>query len=193
MLKILFKPPKLFKSKKVKQFIIELLITIFAITITAKSIAQSKDMLANQSASSLDLFSLFNNKKYFVEIDVDDVNVKAVRDFIKSFKNVQDKKWYKISDGFVSSFTKDGVQTKAFYDLKGNRHCILSAFNGSQIPPEIRNDVKRRFYNYNIIVAYEIKFEDDCFYIIKIETASSIKILQLLNGEIEVKGDYKKQ
>jgi hypothetical protein len=147
------------KSQRMKRFISILLLTLFVATITnTKSIAQiDKDMFTYQPGSSSDLFSLFSDKRFFVEMRVNDVNIKAVRDFVKSFENVQDEKWYKSSDSFVLSFTKNSVQTKVVYDLKGRRHCVLSAFSENQMPLEIRNDIKNRYNNYNIIVAYEIK------------------------------------
>jgi hypothetical protein len=178
-----------------KQFSYVLALTMLLSNgITFGASAQTdKDMLPGQHASALDVFSLFSNKKYFLEMRINDVNIKAMRDFVKSFNDVQEEKWYKISDGFVSNFIEDGVQTKVVYDLKGRRHCILRAFNEEQMPPEIKGEVKERFYDYNIIVAYEINDERNSYYIIKIETATSLKILQLIDNEIEVKGDYTKK
>ena len=158
---------------------------------TTKSIGQmGKNTVPYQSASSFDLFSLFTDKKYFIEMRLNDVSIKAMRDFVKNFKHVENEKWYKISDGFVASFTQDGVQTKVFYDKKGGRHCMLSAFSESQVPNEIKNLIKSKYRDYNIIVAYEIKLGDDRSYIAKIETAIALKIIQLSNGEIQLKGDY---
>jgi hypothetical protein len=165
----------------------------FELIVDTTLIAQTeKNVLGYQPESSMDLFSLFNNKAYFIELRVNDVSIKAMRDFVKSFKDVQNEKWYKISDGFISSFIKDGVQTKVVYDLKGTRHCVLSAFNENQMPADTRSEVKSAYPDYNIIVAYEIKFEMDSTYIVKIETPVSLKILQLYNGQIEVKGNYTK-
>jgi hypothetical protein len=70
---------------------------------------------------------------------------------------------------------------------------MLSAFNESQMPEEIRSEVKSVYPNYNIIVAYEIKFEMDSIYVMKIETASSLKILQLYNGQMEATENYTKK
>jgi hypothetical protein len=58
------------------------------------------------------------------------------------------------------------------------------------VPNEIRNLIKSKYYDYNIIVAYEIKLGDDRCYIAKIETSTALKIIQLSNGEIQLKGDY---
>jgi hypothetical protein len=178
-----------------KQFIYVLITTMLLVTaINSRTLAQTdKNLPSSRPSSALDVFSLFSNKKYFLEMRINDVNIKAMRDFVKSFKDVQEEKWYKISDGFVSSFIQNGVRTKVVYDLKGRRHCILRAFNEEQMPPKIKSEVKETFYDYDIIVAYEIKDERNSYYIIKIETATSLKILQLIGNDIEVKGDYTKK
>ena len=175
-----------------KRFISLLLLIMFiTFNSTTKSIGQiGKNTLPYQSTSSLDLFSLFSNKKYFIEMRLNDVNIKAVRDFVKNFKHVEHEKWYRISDGFVASFTQDSIQMKVFYGKKGRRHCVLSAFRENQVPNEIRSAIKSKYYDYDIIVAYEIKFGNDSSYIAKIETATSLKIIQLLNGEIQLKANY---
>ena len=67
---------------------------------------------------------------------------------------------------------------------------MLSAFPEGQVPNAIKNLIKSKYYDYNIIVAYEITLGDDTSYIAKIETATSLKIIQLSNGEIQLKGDY---
>jgi hypothetical protein len=151
-----------------------------------------KDVFAYNSVSPEDPFSLFNDKKYFPESRLNDINIKAVRDFINSFKDVTNEKWYSISDGFIASFTKAGIQTKVVYDLQGVRHCTLRAFNEKQMPEEIRNMVKSKYYDFNILVGYEVKYDSGSIYIIKIDNTTKLKILKITNEEIEVIGDYTK-
>lgn len=77
--------------------------------------------------------------------------------------------------------------------LKGNWHCTLNAFGESKLPPDIKDKVKSKYYDFNILVAYPIEYESGIIYIIKIDSATKLKILKILNGEIEVAGDYVKQ
>lgn len=58
------------------------------------------------------MFPLFTNEKYFSEVRLNDIAIKAVRHFVKNYKEVKGENWYKISDGFIASFTKDSIQTK---------------------------------------------------------------------------------
>ena len=71
-----------------KQFISVLLITIFFVMVSdATSIAQAeKNMFDYHPESSFDLFSLFNDKRYFVELRVNDVSIRAMRDFMKQMR-----------------------------------------------------------------------------------------------------------
>jgi len=146
--------------------------------------------LTFKSLSSADLFPFFNDKKYFIDVRVNDINIKAIRHFIMTYTNAEDEKWYKMSDGFIASFTKDSVQKKAIYDLKGGWRCTLSALNEAQMPADIKDEVKSAYPGFDILIAYEINTEPASAYIIKIESNTKIKILQIVNGEIEETGDY---
>lgn len=148
--------------------------------------------IAYQSAPSVDPFSMFRDKNYFVETHINNISIKAVRHFITSFKDVANLKWYTISDGFIASFTKDSIETKVVYDKEGAWHCTLNAFSENRMPSDIRDMVKRKYYDFNILIVYEIEYPNGKTYIIKIGDKSKIKILKILNGEIEVVGDYRK-
>jgi hypothetical protein len=171
-----------------------LIIIITAIISSNKTFAQEdKNLPAYSSFKAADMFPLFADKKYFSEVRLNDLNIKAVRHFVKNYQGVNTEQWYKISDGFIASFTKDSIQTKVVYDLKGNWHCTLNAFDENRLSPDIRNKVKNKYYDFNILVAYQIIFEEDVIYIIKIDNATKLKILKIADGEIEVAGDYVKQ
>jgi len=170
------------------------LILIPAMLLTTDNVrAQNKeDGVTYNSHSTLNPFSLFTEKSYFSETSINDININAVSDFTRSFSNIRDQKWYTISDGFIASFTQKGVQTKVVYDLRGQRHCVLSAFNEIQMPVKVKEIVKSRYRDFNILVAYEIKYDSSTVYIMEIETKTQIKILKMTNGEIEVTAHYTK-
>jgi hypothetical protein len=119
-----------------------------------------------------------------------DVNKKALKDFDKSFRNVANVKWYTVSDGFFASFYVNGIETKVAYDKKGNWHCTVRILEESQLPFEVRDGVKRMYYDSKILVCYEIKHTDGVAYIVKTEDNKSLKTLRVINGEVEIIGDY---
>jgi hypothetical protein len=128
----------------------------------------------------------------FSEVFANDVNIKAMRHFNKQFSSVTTEKWYKISDGIVASFTDNEVETKVLYDLKGNLHCTLRTYSESNLPFAVRDLVKSKYYDYNILVVYELTYPDSLTYILKIEDGKKIKTLKVTDGEMEVIGDYVK-
>jgi hypothetical protein len=178
-----------------KKKFIALIITIVTIIISAPKILaqEGKKILAYNSVKSSGIFSLFSEKKYFVETRLNDINIKAVRHFLKNYKDVNGEKWYKISDGFIADFTKDSIQTKVVYDLNGVWHCTLNAFDEKKMPSEVRDMVKTKYCDFNILIAYQIIYDEGVIFIIKIDSATKLKILNIVNGEMEVTGDYVKQ
>ncbi len=175
-----------------KQIISKLVILFFAVVAShLTGLAQANQ---NSFANNPDFFAnavlMFANEKDFSETHRNDINIKAVRNFIRLFENVTNKKWYTVSDGYFASFTKDEVETKVAFDAKGNWHCTLTTYNENQMPHDIRDMVKSRYYDFNIMVAYEIRHERGIVYIIKISDATKIKTLRIIDDEIEVTGNY---
>ncbi len=122
------------------------------------------------------------------KVDAADVNTKAVKDFNRSFKNISGEQWYKVSDGFIASFKENETETKVAYDQKGRWHCTVRTFGENQLPSDVRDLVKSRYYDFKILVVYEIK-HDNTVYILKMEDASTLKTLRVADGEIEIIAD----
>ncbi|HXL55572.1 MAG TPA: hypothetical protein VN958_04895 [Chitinophagaceae bacterium] len=162
------------------------ILAIFAIIITSKNAGaqQNNGTAFNAPIQNMLLFSTENSPK----ADAADVNEKAVKDFTKSFKNISGEQWYKVSDGFIASFKENGIETKVAYDQKGRWHCTVRTSNESQLPSDVRDLVKSRYYDFKILVVYEIK-HDNTVYILKMEDASTLKTLRVADGEIEIIAD----
>src|SRR4030095_9911171 len=126
------------------------------------------------------------------KIEAADLTIEAVKDFQASFKGVAHEQWYEVSDGFIAEFTKDKIPTRVAYDKKGRWHCTIRTLNETQLPADVRDLVKRTYYDSNILVAYEIKHEDTV-YIFKIEDSKTLKMRRVVDGEIEVVTDNKKE
>jgi hypothetical protein len=125
------------------------------------------------------------------KVDAVDVNTKALKDFNKSFKNISGEQWYKVTDGFIASFKENEVETKVAYDQKGKWHCTVRIFGENQLPSDVRDLVKSKYYDYKILVVYEIR-HDNTVYILKIEDATTLKTLRIADGEIEIISDNSK-
>ena len=167
--------------------IFSILITL-AISASLNSANARNNSVAFNSPESA-ISSVYDNEASTAR-DAAAISMIALRDFAKSFKNVTNEKWYKVSDGFMASFNDNGIETKVAYDRKGVFHCILRTMNESQVPSDIRAIVKSKYYDYKILVAYEITHDSDPVYIFKIEDSKTLKMLRIANEEIEVVTDY---
>ena len=136
------------------------------------------------------MFTSDSAQELFAGPRKNDINLKAVRDFIKSYNNIDNVKWYTDDDGFIAKFHKDGVETKVEYDKAGVRNYVLRSYNESHMSFELRDLVKRQYYDYNILVVYEIEHSRGITYIIKMMDKTSIKVLQVTDGEMIVLEDY---
>jgi len=169
--------------------IFSILVTLVIAVITNNAGAQDNSLALN-SAGFKNIY-LYDNENSTAK-DAAVISMRALRDFAKAFKNVTGEKWYKVSDGFMASFTDNGIETKVAYDRKGVFHSILRTMNESQLPSDIRAVVKSRYYDYKILVAYEITHDADPVYIFKIEDSTTINMLRVADGEIEVITDNTK-
>lgn len=125
------------------------------------------------------------------KVDAADVNTRALKDFNKSFKNISGEQWYKVTDGFIASFKESQIETKVAYDQKGKWHCTVRTFDENQLPSDVRDLVKSKYYDYKILICYEIR-HDNTVYILKIEDATTLKTLRVADGEIEIISDNSK-
>jgi len=169
---------------------------IFSILVTLAISAILNSVNARDNSVALNPSGSVNNYGYdneaSTERDAAVVSMRVLRDFAKSFKHVTNEKWYKVSDGFMASFNDNGIETKVAYDRKGVFHCILRTLNESQLPADIRAIVKSKYYDFKILVVYEITHDGDPVYIFKIEDNKTLKMLRVADGEIEVVTDNTK-
>jgi len=115
-----------------------------------------------------------------------DINMKAVRNFIREYKNVAEAEWHKSGNGFVVYFTMNGFMTKVYYDKKGNYECRIRIYAEAQLPREVRHLVKSNYYDFSIYQVREFNKEDHTVYIITIEDKTCRKKIKVENGEMEV-------
>jgi len=127
-------------------------------------------------------------------LDRSDVRSKAVREFVRSYKNVSNEKWYNTQDGFIAMFILDDINYRVDYDKKGIWLHTIRTYNENKLPSDVRHLVKSSYYDYNIIVVQEIEipwepfmdFPTDLFtYIVHLEGKTKLINLRVSNGEMD--------
>jgi hypothetical protein len=158
----------------------------------AQTLAKNQDIVKSNSLSAA-MKLTEDSKNEIAEITyVNEVNQKAVRDFKKTFKDVNNEKWYSIKNGFLAEFSLNTSKNRVVYDKKGNWRFTVSYYEEKNLPAEIRAIVKPVYYDYSISRVEEVHAEDKIIYIVHVQNDSSLKTLRVCEGEMDLIEDFPK-
>jgi hypothetical protein len=127
------------------------------------------------------------NEKESKIVDEMDVNINAVRDFTKKYKNATGVKWVKNENGPSVYFVMDGVKMRSSYNTKGRKEYVLKYYDESKLPTEVRHLVRSTYYDYTIAIATEVVRNGNVSYLIKMENDKEYLTVKFDNaGEVSV-------
>ena len=156
---------------------------IFLMTVSSNNLsAQSSNDVA------LNLKSLISGDviEKSAEAKATEVNVRAMRDFKRSYKNTPEVKWFKSDKGYFASFSADGANTKIVYDSKGNRVYAIISYPEAKLDRQVRTQVKRIYFDATIIGVHQFEFDDKTVHVIKmLDNHSTPMTLKVCDGQIE--------
>jgi hypothetical protein len=145
---------------------------------------KSKTKVASVNTNALNNFVRSNT--IISETKVTNVNIKAVRHFIRTYKSIPNVKWFKTGAGFLAHYSSKGIDTKIVYDEKGGWFYNLFSYTEASLAFEIRDMVKRKYYDNDILAVYQFDFNNKAsVYIIRMQDQQSkIIALKVCDGEI---------
>jgi hypothetical protein len=120
------------------------------------------------------------------------IAVRAVRDFVQTYKNVENERWYKLDDGYLAEFMSDDIKTSVIYDGKGIWKYSIRRYNEDKLPVDVRRVVKSTYYDYSITMVEEILLYEKVIYLVHIEDAHTWKKIRVCEGEMEAIEEYNK-
>jgi hypothetical protein len=118
-----------------------------------------------------------------------EMNPRVLRNFEKSFKNATEVKWTVRNDGFRVHFYQDGIQHRAFYNKRGQWEATLRYCGEASLPSDVRHLVRSNYYDFRIVTVIEVTKDQKTAYIINLEDQTSLKIIKVVDGEIETVQD----
>lgn len=169
-----------------KKILFILAIHLFIVGLSQSATTQKEKKLFDKNT----IETMYRADSLKNETRKNDVNIKAVRDFIKSYEDIDNVKWYTVQDGFIAKFQKDGVETKVEYDVAGRRRNVLKTYDESHMSFELRDIVKKQYYDFDILVVYEIEHINGKIFIIKIMNKTNLMVLQVSENEMKVLEEY---
>ncbi len=120
-----------------------------------------------------------------------DINVKAMRYFRSTFKNVSNENWYIISDGYLAEFTAQDVRNRVVYDRQGSLCYYIQYYNAKNFPDKLSKIVRPTYYDYAIVSAEEVQAADQTYYIVHIQNDTRLKTIRVNEDEqMELIGDF---
>ena len=168
-----------------KNLIIHPVFCAVALVVTISSYGQQSANAFIPDPYSVGTAKLNNNLSYKAAALTapSDINIKAMRDFMKSFKGAQSVQWYKVPDGTMAYFTNYGIKTRVSYDNKGNWMYNMRSYDEINLPREIRAQVKSVYYDYSITWVNEITKRQQTTYIVHMQDKKSWKTIKVCEGE----------
>ena len=126
------------------------------------------------------------------EVTIESVSPTAIKDFKKRYASASNETWEKAADGYVASYTKDGVQNRVVYDIKGRwSHTILD-YNADKLSKDLRNAIAFD-HNGTITRVSEILTGKKVIHLVRITDKSTFKVVRICDGEMEVIEELEKK
>ncbi len=167
--------------------------TVVVMLTLLTAVKAQKRLTFNSPAHSNSFLSPF--KEFgFAETKANAINIKAVRNFVKTFKTTSNNKWFLAADGTSTSiFTSDGITTWVTYDSKGNRLYILRIYQENEMAEDIRDRVKREYYDATITLVKELQTYEWLFIYVHLQDKDTLKMVRIAaNGEMKLVDNFSK-
>jgi hypothetical protein len=124
---------------------------------------------------------------------INNISVKAARDFEERYPSVSDAKWWPAKNGFVVRFRLDSTDTRAAYDLRGNWVWTIKVYPEKQLNKSVRHLVKSTYYDFTITQIEEIERPNEHrVFLVHMYDSTTWKNVQVRDGEVRVVEEFKK-
>jgi hypothetical protein len=124
---------------------------------------------------------------------LNEINVRAMRDFVNRYGDAADALWHQTNNNYVAVFVRDGIQHRVIYTSRGDLSYVMKYYEESNMPRNIRAQIKSTYYDHKIFIVQEIESPDHpTIYIVNLQGDGEWKKVKLCQGEMEVLEDHKK-
>jgi hypothetical protein len=124
---------------------------------------------------------------------LNEVNVRAMRDFVGRYGDVENVKWHNTNGSYIAVFFRDSIQYRVMYSTRGDLNYVMKYYEEKHMARNIRAIVKSTYYDYKIFIVQEIETPDHpSVYILNLQGETDWKKVRLCQGEMEVMEEFKK-
>jgi hypothetical protein len=112
----------------------------------------------------------------------DSINDRAVAAFQKDFHKASDVSWASTSNYVMATFMMDNETQIAYYDFQGNLIGVVHHMLTSDLPADLRKDIKKRYSNYWVSELFQITTDEGVYYYIRLKNADETIALTTEGG-----------
>lgn len=138
-------------------------------------------------------FSKAGSLNAAIHVNRNDVNVNALRHFLKNFSDAGSENWYATPDLVVALFTVRDISYRVDYNSRsGNWIETFRTYNEAGMSPDLKQSVKSSYYDYTIFQVQEIEQPlHPVNYIVHLSGKSKLINLRIYNGLIEEEQNFR--
>lgn len=119
-----------------------------------------------------------------------DICVKAVRNFVRRFRDISDVTWRQSQSGAAAYFTMNDIRISVYFHKNGDYRCMIRYYREDKLPQYIRHLVRSHYDDYAIFSVAELNENGKTIYDVKIEDKLSYKTIRIIDGEMEVREEF---
>lgn len=129
-----------------------------------------------------------------VRVNRNDINVNAVRHFVRNYKDIANENWYATQYMVVALFALQGIDYRIDYNIKnGDWIETFRTYNESKMSSDLKQNVKSAYNDYTIYQVQEIEQPlHPLNYIVHLEGKARLINLRIYDGKMEEEQNFKR-
>jgi hypothetical protein len=164
-----------------KLFLITLLLAAFILPSFAQQVSREQQSV-NEHATSL------------VDKYLNNIPVRAMRDFLERYTDSGDIHWYAVKNAFVAICKQDSVTNRIVYNHTGRWVYTLKWYKENKLPKQVRALVRSTWYDYAITQVEELQQSGEpVVYVVHLEDADTWKNVSVCELQLKEIATYNKQ
>jgi hypothetical protein len=165
------------------------LLAVFFISVVAVSCTQQLSSGARSSGKAV--VDLQQSKRD--PLLANEVNANVLRSFYSQYGEITAASWFRSANGYVVSFKQGDISHTVYYRLNGVLDAKLISYSGDRLPSAVRDIVRSGYFAYSITHVTEVHKNSATAFYVKLEDASTIKTLKIVDGESELVENLQKR
>jgi hypothetical protein len=123
----------------------------------------------------------FINKQ---NLKVSEINIKAVRNFQKTFKSARDIHWFKAKVGFLVAFQQHYEKIVCGYNKEGNWLYSFASYPEEKLPKPLWHRVRQAYGDFSISWINRVQTVSKTIFIVHLESNDAFKNVRIDDREM---------